>query len=85
MIIRYSDNPVDVGQIVYCGDGNGGVACHVVTATAGGALGARRVYDAEERSHVISYAYAVRKATEAEEDAYLALPRPQAYSYRVLG
>jgi hypothetical protein len=70
--IRYSRSPVAVGQVRYVGMGDGtmDVAAHVITALEPPV----QVWDAELRAYFRSYVYRVRRATEAEERAHLALP-----------
>jgi len=82
---RYSDAPVEVGMIRYVGSPVAGedVAACVVTKI----LPSIRVWDPEYRRHLVSYPYKIRRATKAEEVAYLALPAHSAASaaYRAEG
>jgi len=66
--VRYSNTPVEVGMLRYVGDGEGGISAHIILDL----LPKLRVWDAEEQHYRASYPYTVRRATPAEESAYLA-------------
>lgn len=71
--LRFSDAPVEIGMIRYVSSpiaGESVAACIVISTEA-----PVRIFDQEERCYCRSYPYRVRRATEAEEAAYLALPR----------
>lgn len=67
---RYSDNPVNVGDVHYVGvtGSSGKVAAHVVVKV----LDREKVWDAEYKEWGYTYPYIVRLATTEEESAHLA-------------
>lgn len=73
--IRYSFNePVEVGMIRYVAFQPGEkAAAHVVISVES----PHKIWSEEYRSHETAYPYRVRRATEAEEAAYLALLAPR--------
>ena len=72
--------PVEVGQMRYVGRTNAQGVCvaHVVVALAG----TKSSFDPENRQMETFYLYVSRLATDAEEAAYLALPRQDCFAWR---
>lgn len=78
--LRHGDHPVEIGMIRYVSSpvaGEGVAACVVTNV-----LPTERYYDPEHRCYASDYPYHVRRATEAEEREYLALPRATCANYR---
>ena len=72
--------PVEVGKMRYVGRTNDQGTCvaHVVVALAG----TKAIFNPETREMDTIYLYVSRLATDAEEAAYLALPRQDCFAWR---